>query len=86
MKSFKNYMTEGSSDADDPGVFYVKVDNGRAHLCSTKTTGPCSSFGTDVISAVIQGSTVVLTAKNGKTSTWRIQPDSRSVVGPLTSF
>lgn len=86
MKSFKNYMIEGLDDADGPGVFYIKVENGRVHLCSTKTVGPCTSFGVDIVSAVIQGTTIVATAKNGKTTTWRIDSASRSVVGPITGY
>ena len=86
MKSFKNYINESPNVDDDPGVFYVKVQNGKVHLCSTKTVGPCTSFGTEVVSAVIQGETIVVTTKNGKTSTWRIERSSRTVLGPLTTY
>jgi len=83
MKSFKSYITESD---DDSGVFYVKVDNGKVHLCTTKSVGPCSTFGSEVVNAVIQGDTIVVTTKSGKALTYKINRNSRTVLGPLTSY
>jgi hypothetical protein len=86
MKSFKSYITEEPSMDDDPGVFYVKVQNGKVHLCTTKSAGPCSTFGSEAVSAVIQGETIIVTTKSGKALTYKINRNSRTVLGPLTSY
>lgn len=86
MKSFKSYIAEEPSMDDDPGVFYVKIQNGKVQLCTTKSVGPCSTFGSEVVSAVIQGETIIVTTKSGKALTYKINRNSRTVVGPLTSY
>lgn len=83
MKSFKSYITEQD---DDDGTFYVKVQSGKVHLCTTKSVGPCSTFGNEVVSAVINGETIIVTTKSGKALTYKINRSSKSVLGPLTSY
>lgn len=84
MKSFKNYITEEPNALEDEG-FYVTVKAGKAVLCSTKSATPCSSFGWDVVNAIIQGENVITTSKDGKTQIWQLNRDSRTVVGPIQS-
>lgn len=76
MKTFKGYIEESSE------AFYVRVKGGRALLCSTNMVGPCTTFGRDVASAVVQGDIVVTTTTKGETHLWQINRDSRTVVGP----
>ena len=76
MKTFKNFISEGDA-------FYVRVQSGKALLCVASMVGPCTSFGRDVVSAVVQGDLVVTTDSHGATQLWRINPTSRTVVGPV---
>lgn len=86
MKSFKSYITEAPNMDDDPGTFYLKISNGKVQLCTTKSVGPCATFGSEIVSAVIQGETIVVTNKAGKALTYKINRNSRTVLGPLTSY
>lgn len=76
MKKFKDYMHESSES------FYVRVKGGKAMLCSTNMVGPCTTFGREVTSAVVQGDVVVTTTTRGETQLWQINRDSRTVTGP----
>lgn len=81
MKSFKNYITEEPQDRDD--ALFVVVRNGRANLCSVSVTGPCSTFGNNVVNAVIQGENVIVTTADGKAMIYQINRTARTVVGPI---
>jgi hypothetical protein len=82
MKSFKKYITEEPVDLEQED-FYVIVKSGKAVLCSTKSATPCSSFGWDVVNAIIQGDSVITTSKDGKTQVWKLQRTGRTVIGPI---
>jgi hypothetical protein len=79
MKKFKDYMSEEPTPDE---AFYVRVKGGKALLCSTNMVGPCSTFGREVASAVVQGDIVVTTSTRGETLLWRINRSSRNVIGP----
>ena len=85
MKSFKKYITEEPDDFDEAEGFYVTVKSGKAILCSTKSATPCSSFGWDVVNAIIQGDNIITTSKDGKTVVWRLDRSGRLVKGPVQS-
>lgn len=84
MKSFKNYITEEPENLERDN-FYVVVRSGKAVLCTTKSAAPCTSFGSDVVYAVIQGENIITTLKDGKTQIWRLDASSLTVTGPIQS-
>lgn len=84
MKKFKKFIAE-EPDQAPTGAYYIKVRNGKALLCNTEYAGPCMSFGTGVVSAILQGNIVVVTTDKGLVQTWRLDPDSRVVIGPERS-
>lgn len=81
MKRFKDFMSESSSQ----GALYLTVRNGQAQLRSTNSSGAFASFGRDVVMAILQGDVAVVTLKNGVTQTYRVNIDSRTVSGPVSS-
>lgn len=82
MKSFKNYITEEPPSFEEE-QFYVTVKNGKAILCSTKLAAPCSSFGSNVVSAILQGDKIITVTKDGKTVIWQFEKQGRLVRGPV---
>lgn len=82
MKGFKQYISEGP----DTGTLFVTVKNGQAQLRSTTATGAYHTFGKDVVMAVLQGDTAVVTLKNGVTQLYKVNLQSRTVSGPMSSF
>jgi hypothetical protein len=82
MKSFKQYIKEGP----DNGTLFVAVKNGQAQLRSTTAAGAYHTFGKDVVMAVLQGDTAVVTLKNGVTQLYKVNLQGRTVSGPINSF
>jgi hypothetical protein len=82
MKGFKQYIAEGP----DNGALFITVKNGRAQLRSTSGAGAIHTFGNDVAMAVLQGDTAVVTLKNGVTQIYRVNMQSRTVSGPISSY
>lgn len=82
MKKFKEYVKENSSN----GTLFLIVKNGQAQLRATNAAGAYHTFGRDVAMAVLQGDTAVVTLKNGVTQIYKVNLQSRTVSGPMTSY
>jgi hypothetical protein len=76
MKSFRQYLTESEAPC------YVVVRNGRVELRKMDVGSPVATFGAGATTAVLQGSTVVVTLKNGKIAIYKVNPSGTSVSGP----
>ncbi len=64
----------------------VRVVNGKVQLLLLPTSTPVHIFGADAVSAIVQGDTVVVQCKDGRTQIWRINPSGTSVSGPIRSI
>jgi hypothetical protein len=84
MKSFKKYINEEPVNPEREN-FYVVVKSGKAVLCTTNRAAPCTSFGSGVVYAVIQGENIITTLNDGKTQIWRLDASSLTVTGPIQS-
>ncbi len=82
MKGFKQYIAEGP----DNGVLFVTVKNGQAQLRASNSSGAYHTFGKDVVMAVLQGDTAVVTLRNGVTQLYKVNLKARTVSGPVSSF
>lgn len=84
MKKFKKFIAE--TPLRPSGAFFVKVKNGVAQLCNTEYAIPCATFGTGLVSAVIQGDVIVTTTKDGLVQIWHLDPDSLNIIGPTNTY
>lgn len=76
MKSFRQFLAEGDVPC------YVVVKNGRVELRKMDVGSPVATFGNGATTAVMQGNTVVVTLRNGKTVIYKVNPSGTSVSGP----
>jgi len=65
---------------------FVRVVNGKVQLFLPPSGSPQCQFGSDAVSAIVQGDTVVVQCKNGRTQIWKINPSGRSVSGPVQTI
>ncbi len=65
---------------------FVRVSNGRVQLFLPPAGQPYCQFGSGAVSAVIQGDNVIVQCKDGRTEVWQINPNGRSVMGPIRSI
>lgn len=76
MKSFRQYLCESGAGS------YVVVKNGRVELRKMDVGSPVAVFGNGATTAVLQGTTIVVTLKNGKVAIYKLNPSGTSVSGP----
>lgn len=69
-----------------PDFFVVVTRNGQAQLRSSIGAGPYCTFGREVVQAVVQGDTIVVSTKSGRTDLYKLNRSGRSVCGPYSSF
>lgn len=60
----------------DAEMLVVKVNNGRCELYSASTGSYRRSFGSDAVSAQIQGDDVAVTKKNGRIEIYTVSTGS----------
>lgn len=67
--------------------FFVTVNrNGQVQLRSTIGGGPYHTFGREAVSAVVQGDTIVVNTKSGRTQLYKLNRAGRTVSGPFSQF
>lgn len=65
---------------------FVRVVNGRVQLFLLPFGSPQCQFGSNAVSAIVQGDTVVVQCDDGRTQIWNINPSGRSVYGPVKTI
>lgn len=74
------------SSKNTPDFFVTITRNGQVQLRSSIGAGPYCTFGRDAVQAVIQGDTIVISTKSGRTELYKLNRSGRSVCGPYSSF
>jgi hypothetical protein len=74
------------SQKHTPDFYVVVTRNGQVQLRSSIGAGPYCTFGREVVQAVVQGDTVVVSTKSGRTDLYKLNRAGRSVCGPYSSF
>ena len=69
-----------------PDFFVTITTNGQVQLRSTIGSGPYHTFGREAVQAVVQGDTIVVSTKSGRTQLYKLNRAGRSVSGPFTQF
>lgn len=84
MKKFKDYITEEPMFSSNPrDLFVVVTSNGNVQLRSPSSGGSFCQFGRgNAVAATIQGDTVVVTTKTGRTEIYKLNRVTCSVFGP----
>ena len=74
------------ANKNTPDFFATISTNGSVQLRSSAGAGPYCNFGREAIYAVVQGDTIVVTTKSGRTELYKLNRAGRSVSGPYSSF
>lgn len=62
---------------------FVRIHNGKVQLYLPPSGAPHCTFGSDAVSAVVQGDNVIVQCDDGRTQVWKINPSGKSVMGPV---
>ncbi len=65
---------------------FVRIVNGKVQLFLPPSGSPQCQFGSDAVSAIVQGNTIVVQCEDGRTQIWNINPSGRSVSGPVRTI
>lgn len=69
-----------------PDFFVTITRNGQVQLRSSVGAGPYCTFGREAIQAVVQGDTIVVSTKSGRTELYTLNRRGRTVSGPYSCF
>jgi hypothetical protein len=69
-----------------PDFFVTLTRNGQVQLRSSIGAGPYCTFGREAVQAVVQGDTIVVSTKSGRTELYKLNRSGRTVSGPYSSF
>jgi hypothetical protein len=70
----------------EPDFFVTLTRNGQVQLRSSISAGPYCTFGREAVQAVVQGDTIVISTKSGRTELYKLNRRGRTVSGPISSF